>query len=272
MNYKRFATNIRKRILRMTYQAKVSHIGSCFSCVDILIVLYFKILRINPKRPKAKNRDIFILSKGHAAAAQYAVLAEKDFFSKKLLSSFCVNAGKLPGHATAVVPGVEVSTGSLGHGLAIGAGMALAARHDKKTSRIFVLLSDGECQEGSVWETALFAGHHQLDNLIAIIDDNNQQGFGKTSRIMNLKPLIAKWQSFGWAVKQVDGHEFEAVETALSHLPFEKAKPNAIIARTIKGKGVSFMEDSLLWHYRSPDDKQYKAAIKELDKDARSLR
>jgi len=265
-NYQKIAREIRKKILKMIFDSQASHIGSALSCVDILTVLYFKILNINPQSPLAENRDRFILSKGHAASALYATLAQRGFFPEEILDSYCLNGGKLPGHSTkGCVPGVEVSTGSLGHGLSMGAGMAIAAKHDNKNYKIFVLLSDGECDEGSVWETAMFASHHKLDNLIGIIDYNKFQAFGKTNDILNLEPLKEKWLSFGWQAQETDGHNFSQIEKTLNNVPFEKGKPSLIIAHTVKGKGISFMENKVEWHYKSPNKEQYNLALKELN-------
>ena len=267
INYEKTAKEIRKMVLEMKFASQSSHIGSAFSCVDILTVLYFKILRINPEKPKAENRDRFILSKGHAGSALYATLAERGFFRKKILEDYCQNGKKLAGHATKdCVPGVEVSTGSLGHGLPIGAGMALAGKKDNKKYRVFVLMSDGECDEGSNWEAALFASHHKLDNLVAIIDYNKFQAFGKTNEILNLEPLKDKWTAFGWSVKEINGHNYSEIKESLKAIPFKKNKPSIVIAHTIKGKGISFMEGRLEWHYKSPKKDEFELAIKELDK------
>lgn len=266
IDYKKISKEIRKKILKMIFASNNSHIGSAFSCVDILTVLYFKIIRIDPKNPLNQNRDRFILSKGHAISALYATLAQKKFFSDKLLDSFCVNGSCLTGHSSKdSVPGVEVSTGSLGHGLAMGAGMAMVAKNENKNYRVFAILSDGECNEGSVWETAMFANRYQLDNLIAIIDYNKLQAFGNTEDVLKLEPLKDKWKSFGWEVKEVDGHNFKEMEKTMKTIPFKKNKPSVIIAHTVKGKGVSFMENKLEWHYKSPSEQQYNTALKELD-------
>jgi transketolase len=249
----------------MVHRANSSHIGSCLSAADLLAVLYGSILRLDPKRPAWEDRDRFILSKGHAAAILYAVLAETGFFSRKLLDTFCQTGSPQLGHASHHVPGVEVSTGSLGHGLPIGCGMALSAIRDGRFHRVFVMLSDGELDEGSNWEAILFAGHHKLDNLIAIVDSNKIQSFGSVTEVLDLEPLAAKWRAFGWAVREIDGHECEQVEAALQALPAEHGRPSAIIAHTVKGKGVSFMENDLLWHYRSPSAGELSSALAELN-------
>ncbi len=233
--------------------------------VDLLAVLYGKVLRLDPARPDWPERDRFILSKGHACAALYAVLAERGFFPKAWLDRFCKDGSPLAGHITHTgVPGVEVSTGALGHGLAIACGMALAGKRDARSYRVFVLLSDGECDEGSTWEAALFAPHHHLDNLVAIVDYNKIQSLGTVKEVLDLEPLAAKWQAFGWAVREIDGHDFEQIEHSLLNVPAEPGKPTCIVAHTVKGKGVSFMENKLLWHYRAPDSEEMCKALAEL--------
>lgn len=266
IDYQNTAKEIRKKVLKMIHDSQASHTGSALSCIDILTVLYSKTLRVNPENPWMEERDRFILSKGHAVSALYAVLALREFFPEEILDTYCMNGKNLPGHSTKhCVPGVEVSVGSLGHGLAMGAGMAIAAKNDKKGWRVFVLLSDGECQEGSVWETAMFASHHKLDNLVAIVDYNKLQALGRTNEVVNLEPLLDKWVSFGWAVKEVEGHNHSVLEKVFSEVPFEKDKPSIIIAHTVKGKGVSFMENKLEWHYKSPNKEEIEQAMKELN-------
>ncbi|MBI5401676.1 transketolase [Candidatus Wolfebacteria bacterium] len=262
---KDIAKRIRLQILKMIFKSKTAHIGGSFSSIEILTVLYFKIMRINPKKPFWEDRDRFILSKGHIAAGLYAVLAERGFFNKKMLVNYYVNGGNFPGHVSRnCVPGIEVSTGSLGHGLAMANGISLAGKRDKKNYRVFVLLSDGECDEGSNWEAILFAGHHKLDNLIAIVDYNKLQAFGKTNEVLNLEPFAAKWRNFGWEAKKINGHNFKEIILALKNIPFKKGKPSVLIAHTIKGKGVSFMENKLEWHYKPPSLEEFKIAIKEI--------
>jgi transketolase len=261
-----FANRIRRRVLEMIYRAKSSHVGSVFSVVDVLAVLYDKILRVNPVRPDWPERDRFILSKGHACAGLYAALAERGFFPESWLEEFFADGGRLAGHATHWgVPGVEVSSGSLGHGLSLGCGMALAGKRDGLSYRVFVLLSDGECDEGSTWEAALFAPHHGLDNLVAIVDYNKIQSFGTVREVLNLDPFAAKWESFGWSVCEIDGHDHAQIEQALSAIPRSGGKPTCIVAHTVKGKGVSFMEDKVLWHYRCPDAEERRMAFAELE-------
>ncbi len=259
---RKISIDIRRSVVRMHTRANSSHVGSALSCVDILVALFFEIMK---SKQKCGNGDRFILSKGHAVSALYATLAKSGFYSERLLEEYCVDGGRLPGHAKAnCVAGIEVSTGSLGHGLSIGLGMALAARHDKYDYRIFVLLSDGECDEGSIWEAALFASHHKLDNVVGIVDYNKLQAFGRTNEVLNLEPLADKWRAFGWSVKEIDGHDFGQILCTLESVPFAKDRPSVVIAHTIKGKGVSFMEDQLAWHYKSPNQSELQTALREL--------
>lgn len=265
-NLQQLTARIRYHAVMMTHQAKSSHIGSNLSMAELLAVLYGKILRIDPAHPDWPDRDRFILSKGHACATLYAVLAEQGFFPREWLASFYQNGAHLAGHAThSSAPGIEVSTGSLGHGLSIATGMALAAKRDGKTYRIFAMLSDGECDEGSTWEPALFAPHHKLDNLIVIVDYNKIQSLGSVKDVMDLEPFAAKWRAFGWAVHEIDGHNLAEIETTLLQIPFEVERPSCIIAHTVKGKGISFMENRLLWHYRTPQGEEFAAAMTELE-------
>jgi transketolase len=259
------AAKIRRQVLAMT-RCKGGHVGSCFSCVDILATLYDSVLKVDSRTPDWPERDRFILSKGHACAALYALLAEKGFFPATWLDSFYEDESWLPSHATRTVPGVEVSTGSLGHGLAIGAGMALAAKQDHAPSRVFVLLSDGECDEGSTWEAAMFAPFHRLDNLVAIVDYNKIQSLGRTREVLDLEPFADKWSAFGWAVREIDGHNFELLHHTFAEIPFQAGTPTCVVAHTVKGKGVSFMEDTVLWHYRQPCGAEYELAIEELSR------
>ncbi len=259
------AKGIRRQVLWMTHRAKSSHVGSCLSCADLLAVLYSGVLRTDPHRPDWPERDRFILSKGHAAAALYALLAQQGFFPEEWLETYCQDDSRLGGHITHHgVPGVEVSTGSLGHGLALGCGIALAGQRDREAYRVFVLLSDGECDEGSTWEAALFAPHHRLDNLVAIVDYNKIQSLGAVKEVLELEPLAEKWKAFRWGVREIDGHDFAQIETTLGSVPFEPGRPSCVIAHTVKGKGVSFMEHQLAWHYRSPNAEELRQALAEL--------
>lgn len=259
------ANRIRLHALRMTSGGGSSHIGSVFSMADILAVLYGGILRVDPANPRWKDRDRFILSKGHAGAGVYAALAERGFFPIDKLASHYRDGSDLSGHVSHKgVPGVELSTGSLGHGLPVGAGMAYAAMLDRKSHRVFVLLSDGECDEGSNWEAILFASHHRLDHLNVIVDYNKVQSLKPVPETLGLEPFADKWRSFGWSVTEVDGHDHDQLRAALSTLPLDSGKPSCVIAHTIKGKGVSFMEHSVLWHYRTAKGDEFAAAESEL--------
>lgn len=257
------ARQIRLLILEMVYQAQVSHIGSALSCVDILTALYFgNVMRIKPEEPLWPERDRFILSKGHGCSALYAALALRGFFPVDKLKDFAQNGSILSGHVTLnCLPGVENTGGSGGHGLSLGVGMALAAKMEKRNSQIFVLAGDGECQEGSIWEAIMFAGHHFLSNLTLIIDNNGLQIMGKTKSIVSLEPLSEKFLAFGWELVPTSGHNFTTLTWALKT---KSHQPKVIIARTIKGKGVSFMEDNYLWHGQIPNEEEYKMARKEL--------
>jgi len=242
----------RKEILKIIESARRGHIGSALSIVEILRVLYEDILKIDPKNPKWDARDRFILSKGHGCLSLYVVLAEKGFFPKDKLATFCEFDSILGGHPDAgKVPGVEASTGSLGHGLPIGAGIALSAKIDKKDFRTFVLMGDGECNEGSVWETALFAAKYKLSNLTAIIDYNKMQCFGNTCEVLELEPFAEKWKSFGFEVHEVDGHDVLALRKELSAVPFKKNKPSMLICHTLKGKGIKKLESNADWHHKA---------------------
>jgi transketolase len=260
----RLARAVRAHVLKMTHDSRASHVGSCLSIADILAVLYGDVLRVDPAQPARPERDRFVLSKGHAAAALYAVLAERGFFPKEWLDDYCADGSRLAGHVIHHgVPGVEVSTGSLGHGLNVATGMALAAKRSGASYRVYALLSDGECDEGSTWEAALFAPHHHLDNLTAIIDANGIQSFGSVSEVLELEPFADKWRAFGWHVVELDGHDHAALAAAFERRA-ANGKPTVVLARTVKGKGVSFMENQLLWHYRSPDAAELARALDEL--------
>ena len=263
---KELAKKIRIHALKMAHNGGSAHTGSSFSIADILAVLYTDILQKNSQDPNDDQRDRFVLSKGHAAAALYATLAETGFFPISKLATHYQDRSDLCGHVSHKgIPGVEVSTGSLGHGLNLATGMALAAKIDQKKHRIFTLLSDGECDEGSTWEAVLFAAHHHLDNLIAIIDYNKIQSLDTVADTLALEPFADKWRSFGWQVQEVDGHNHHQLQSELSSVPLEPECPSVIICHTVKGKGVSFMENTVLWHYRIPKGDEYAAALKELE-------
>ncbi|MDP3789599.1 MAG: transketolase [Candidatus Omnitrophota bacterium] len=262
------AKEIRKTILRTICKGGGGHISASLSIVEILTVLYHGILNIEPGNIKDPDRDRFILSKGHAAVALYAILADKGFFDKRHLGTFGRRGTILGGHPDMYkVPGVEASTGALGHGFPFGVGMALAAKIDKKEYRVFTLLGDGECQEGSVWEAALFAPQQKLDNIIAIIDHNKLQAMDTLDNVVSLEPLADKWKAFGWEVREVDGHDISQLEAVFKSVPFVRGKPSLVLAHTVKGKGVSFMENAPIWHYRLPNKEETEAICNELGSD-----
>ena len=262
----KLAKRIRIHALKMTSRGGSSHIGAALSIADILAVLYGGFLNVDPAAPSKPDRDRFILSKGHAGAAIYAALAETGFFGIEKLKTHCQDGSGLCGHVSHKgIPGVELSTGSLGHGLSVGVGMALGIKMDGNNHRVFVLLSDGECDEGSTWEAILFAAHHRLDNLIAIIDYNKIQSLAPVAETIGLEPFSNKWRSFGWAVREINGHDHQQLKDALVEFPEERGKPTVVIANTIKGKGVSFMENTVLWHYRCPKGEEFEAALRELE-------
>jgi transketolase len=269
---RQLATGIRAHALRMIAKAKASHVGSCLSMADLLAVLYGSVLRVDPKAPRWPERDRLIVSKGHGAAILYAVLAERGFFPVADLMTYGQDGSPLTGHVSHHVPGVELSTGSLGHGLPVGCGLALARRrpHAPREESItrsvmptipqtYVILSDGELDEGSNWEAILFAGHHKLDTLTALVDYNKIQSFGSVKEVLDLEPLAGKWRDFGWSVHEIDGHDHDAIHSALAAA--SPGKPKVILAHTIKGKGVPYMENLLAWHYKSPDAKQLADAL-----------
>lgn len=260
------SNHIRRQILDMCVRAKTGHVTSSFSSVEILVSLYYGgILRYKASRPQWDNRDRFILSKGQASPLLYAILADLNFFPKKELRKFCQREGIFGVHLQNDVPGVEITSGSLGHGLGIAAGIALASKIDKKPYLTFVLLGDGECHEGSIWESAMFAAHHKLNNLIAFVDRNHLCVTGFTEEIVRLNPLQQKWQAFGWEAVVIDGHSFQEIFAALNDFrTLKRDKPYVIIANTVKGKGVSFMENKPLWHGMAPQGKEAVMAKKEL--------
>ena len=258
------AKAIRAKIVRMAHAGRTPHVASALSCADLMAALYFNVLRIDPAAPGDEERDRFILSKGHGCMALYAALAERGFFREAVLDEYARDGGRLAEHpAPHCVPGVEAATGSLGHGLSLGAGLALAARIRRSGYRVFVLLSDAECAEGSVWEAALFAGAQGLNNLVAVVDYNKYSAMGPTSPY--LEPLADKWRAFGWSCVEIDGHCMGAIIGALSRAPIEPSHPLAVIAHTVKAKGVSFMEGDLEWHYRPPTDNDLRRALDELE-------
>lgn len=263
---KKKAQRVRLQILDMIISANKGHIGGAFSCTDILVALYYGgILRFDANNPMWEERDRFILSKGHSCVALYAILADLVFFSVSELSSFCQRGSMLGGHPDRNIPGIEADTGSLGHGLGIAAGVALSAKMDKKDFMTVALLGDGECYEGSVWEAAMFAGHHQLNNLVAIVDYNKQCVTDFIKDCNRLEPFADKWRAFGWGVREVNGHSFEELLDAFNDFRFRKSpRPLVVIANTIKGKGVSFMERNLIWHHAVPTGADLEKARQEL--------
>lgn len=266
MDTQQLAKKVRIHAVNMTSRGGSSHVGSALSIVDILSVLYGKIMHLDPNQPKKSDRDRFILSKGHAGAAVYATLAESGFFSLEKLKTHYQDGSDLSGHVSHKgVPGVEFSTGSLGHGLSVGVGMAYAAKLQSLQHCVFVLLSDGECDEGSNWEAILFASHHKLDNLVAVIDYNKIQSMDSVSKTLGLEPFTDKWRSFGWSVVETDGHDHEQLSNALENIPQQLNRPTCVIAHTTKGKGVSFMENSVLWHYRTARGEELTNALEELE-------
>lgn len=259
------AKNIRKRILQMIYNAQASHIASSFSIADILLYLYELVLHINSAEPNDLARDRFVLSKGWAASALYAVLARKGFFSESLLDTYCKDGSPFIGITSlSGIPGIEATTGSMGHGLPIAVGMAMAANMQARPLHVFAVISDGELDEGSTLEAIFFAGFHKLDNLTLIIDYNKLQSFGRVQDVLDPEPLADKFKAFRWSVLELDGHNFKDMARVFSRIPVELDKPTAIIAHTIKGKGVSFMENKNEWHYRPPNEEQYQTALAEL--------
>ena len=261
---------LRKNLLKYIYRAKAGHTGGSLSCVDTLNVLYNRVLNVDPKNFKDPNRDRYIQSKGHSVEALFVTLADRGFFPESDLETLCKYQSHYIGHPTKKVNGVEQNTGALGHGLSISVGEAIAAKMDKKMHRVYTLLGDGELPEGSNWEAFLSAAHYKLDNLYAILDNNKQQITGSNNEVMNIDSVRKKLEAFGWAVREVDGHNLGEMEYVLNSGPFEKDRPNFIIAHTIKGKGVSFMEGVVKWHHGVPSPEQYEQAQKELD-DAEAL-
>ncbi|MFO0967419.1 MAG: transketolase [Gemmataceae bacterium] len=261
---KRTASRLRQRVIEMSHKAETPHLGSSLSCLDIVTAMYWSILKINPHHPDDPLRDRFILSKGHAALALYVALCERGFYPPEILADeYNTEGGRLAEHpGPHCVPGVEAATGSLGHGLSLGIGMALAGRIQNQSYRVFALLSDGECNEGSVWEAAMMAPALKLDNLAVVVDYNKWQATARSNETLALAPLRAKWEAFGWHAVEINGHDMSEILGALSTLPHPSGKPLAVVAHTVKGRGVSFMEDDNNWHYRIPTAEEvHKAAL-----------
>jgi len=260
------ACEVRKLALQLVFKAKASHIGGALSMADILAVLYDDVLKTDPSNPSNKDRDRFLLSKGHACTSLYAVLALKGFFPISDLDSYAEDGSIFLSHSSHLVPGIEISGGSLGHALPISCGLALAAKNKKANWKTFCLVSDGELDEGSNWESILLAPQLKLDNLILIIDYNKIQSLGFVKDVIDLNPLKDKFEAFCWETFEVDGHDHQSLKNTFSNIQELNGKPKVIIANTIKGKGVSFMENKLLWHYKSPSEAQFNEAISELNK------
>ena len=263
---KEISNKLRKRIIETGANSKIPHIGSCLSCIDLLVYIYWNELEIDPLEPNDVNRDRFLLSKGHGAPALFQVLAERGFFDKERLLEFGKPGSVFHEHPPkpGLIPGIEAATGSLGHGFSMALGMAVSSKITAKNYRTYVILSDGECNEGSIWEAALLAPSLNLHNLTVIIDFNKWQATGRSEEIMSLQPLNLKWEAFGWHVQEINGHNFNEMEEAFTNAKQIKNKPSVIVANTIKGKGVSFMEDDNNWHYRIPNSEELKLALEEL--------
>lgn len=261
----------RKNILQIIYTAKAGHTGGSMSCVDILNVLYNHTMNITRQNFGQVDRDHYVHSKGHSVEALYAVLADQGFFPTESMYTMEKYASNFIGHPTRSVLGVEQNTGALGHGLSFSVGMALAAKKDRRNDRVFTIMGDGELTEGSIWEASASAAHYHLDNLVAIIDRNTLQISGRTEKIMSMEPLEEKFSSFGYAVRQVDGNNVAALAALFGSLPFEAGKPNLVLAHTVKGKGVSYMEDNVSWHHRVPTDAEYAIALMELEQAEKAL-
>ncbi len=265
-NFAKIATNVRKNALTAVFCANSGHPGGSLSIADILTVLYFEVMNIDPKNPKWEDRDRFVLSKGHCSPALYGVLSERGFFPKDEIKNFRCVTSYLQGHPDMKgVPGVDMSTGSLGQGFSAACGMAISAKINKKNYRVYTALGDGELQEGQIWEAAMFAAHYKLDNLTAFVDFNGLQIDGDITKVMNPLPIDEKFKAFGWNVITIDGHNYEEIYNAIMTAKSTKDKPTVIVAKTIKGKGVSFMENNASWHGVAPKPEQYEQAIKELD-------
>lgn len=271
LELERKAIEIRKRVIRSIYEAKTGHTGGSLSSVDILVALYLQVMKIDPSDISLKERDRFILSKGHSVESYHCVLKEAGFISEDVLASYGKFNSLLAGHPTNKVSGIEVNSGALGHGLSIGVGMALTAKRDQYDYKVYVLMGDGEQGEGSIMEAANAANHYNLDNMIAIIDRNRLQISGNTEDVMALDCLESRWKAYGWSVRQVNGNNMRELIEIFNATPFEKGKPNMIIANTTKGKGISFIENQASWHHKVPSEEQYLQSIRELDKQLEEL-
>ena len=267
----RKACQVRRGLLDMIYKSQVGHIGGALSSADIITALFYRLMRFDPQNPQWEDRDRFILSKGHCVEGYYFILADLGFFDKAELSTFCQFGTRLIAHPNRKIPGVEMNTGSLGHGLAVACGMALAGKMDHKDYRVYALMGDGEQDEGSVWEAAMLAANYKLDNLCVIVDRNRLQISGKTEEIMCLEPFAEKWRAFGFHVEEIDGNDMSTVVETLERLKDQKGKPKMILANTVKGKGICFMENQVKWHHGAPDKEGYTEAVTGLDQLAKEL-
>ena len=265
MNLKQKAFELRKDVLDMIYRGKTGHIGGDFSVMEIMVDLYYKQMNVSPENIKDPNRDRFILSKGHSVEALYAVLADRGFFPKSDLETFAQFGSNMIGHPTNKINGIEMNTGSLGHGLSAGVGMAIAGKMDKRDYRVYVVMGDGEMAEGSVWEAIMAASHYNLDNLTAFVDRNHLQISGTTEEVMNQKSQEERWAAFGWNVISVPGNDIDAIDSAVEIAKRTEGRPTVIIAHTTKGCGVSFIENQVSWHHHVPNDDEYKAATEDLE-------
>ncbi len=260
------AVTTRRDLLTMIHNANTGHTGGSLSSADIMTALFYEVLNIDPQNPTWKERDYFILSKGHCVEGYLAVLAARGFFPKEELKTFSQFKSRLIGHPNNKIPGIEMNTGALGHGLSISVGVALGLKKSKKNNRVFVLMGDGEQGEGSVWEAAMAGSHYKLDNLVAIVDRNHLQISGSTGEIMNLEPLAERWAAFGWSIREIDGNNMQEIVATLTMAPFERGKPSLIIAHTIKGKGVKEMENQAKWHHGVPNTQLFASTMDQLDR------
>lgn len=265
------AIGIRRDLLRMIHSAGAGHTGGALSSVDILTALYYSVMRVDPKNPQWDGRDYFVMSKGHSVEGLFCILADKGFFAKEELTTFCRFGTRLIGHPNNKVPGIEVNTGALGHGLSLSVGMAKGLRMAGRTNRVFTLMGDGELAEGSIWEAAMAASNYRLDNLTAIIDRNTLQISGNTEKVMALEPLADRWRAFGWNVEEIDGHDVDALAITLGAAPVVRDKPRLFIARTVKGKGVKEMENVAKWHHGVPDEALMTSAMAQLGEAERAI-
>lgn len=265
------AAEIRKKTLEMIYTAKAGHLGGSMSMVDILVVLFYDKMKYDPQNPSMPERDRFVLSKGHSVESYYNILADVGFFEPERLGTYSRYGSDFIGHPTNKIPGIEICTGALGHGLSCAVGMALGCRMEGLANDTYVMLGDGELAEGSVWEAAMAAAHYRLDRLVGIVDRNMLQISGCTEDVMRLESLTDKWKAFGWSVKEIDGNDIEEIKEAFQMLPFENGKPSMIIAHTVKGKGICFAENDAKWHHGIPNKEQYDEAMQELGEAIRRL-